>query len=134
MRTAILIASLALTACGPREAPILQGDPTATAALLAQPDAQFIASSQIARQISDRCATIGFNQGFNDAVTVQRFGAADVARSLAGNRNATDLEKDVGIRSLQARYNIDFNQADLCAVGEGELARKSALSAVLVSI
>lgn len=134
MRTAILIASLALTACGPRDAGVVQGDPTATATLLAQPDAQFIASGQIARRIADRCATIGFNQGFSDAVAAQRFGTTEVARRLAGNRNATDLEMDVGIRSLQARYEIDFDEADLCAVGAGELERKSALSAVLLSI
>ena len=115
-------------------APIIQGDPMATAALLAQPDARFIASSQIARRIAERCATIGFNQGYSDAVAAQRFGSTEVARRLAGNRNASDLEADVGIRSLQARYEIDFDQADLCTVGEGELERKSAISAVLLPI
>lgn len=133
MRLPALLICLALTACGPRVPPMIQGDADATAALLALPEAQFFAQSELARQIADRCGTVGFNQRFANAVAVQRFGAnLDTLR--AANRNALELEMDVGRRSLQARYDVDFNEADLCAIGEGELARTSALSAILLAI
>lgn len=133
MRMSAFMICLALAACGPRVPPVIQGDPTATAALLALPESQFFAQSELARQIADRCATVGFNQRFSNAVAAQRFGAnLDTVR--AANRNALALEMDVGTRSLQARYDVAFNEADLCAIAQGELARKSALSAVLLPI
>lgn len=134
MRSAILIAILALAACGPRVPPIVQGDPTATATLVAMPDAQFFAQTRLARQISDRCATIGFNQGFNAALVNQRYGENSRAAIAIANGRGVDLELDVATRSLQARYNVDLNSADLCAVGLGELGRKSAVSAVLIPV
>jgi hypothetical protein len=112
---------------------MVQGDPTATAALLELPEAQFFAQSELARQIADRCTTVGFNQLFSTSVAAHRFGAnAETMR--AANRNAGVLELDVGTRSLQARYDVAFNEANLCPIAEGELARKSALSAILIPI
>lgn len=133
MRLSPLFICLALAACGPRVPPVIEGDAEATAALRALPEAQFFAQSDLARQIADRCGGLDYNQRFATAVAEQRFGAELDARRAA-NRAALELEMDVGRRSLQARYGVDLDEADLCPVGEGELTRKSALSALLVSI
>ena len=133
MRKSAFLLCLTLAACGPRVTPVVQGDPTATAALLAMPETQFFAQSQLAQQIAGKCATIGYNQRFSDAVAVQRFGDEAAARR-GRNQNGLGLEVDVGQRSLQARYDTSFEAADLCAIGTGELARKSALSAILIPL
>lgn len=131
MRTSAFLICLALAACGPRVPSMIQGDPTATAALLAMPDAQFFAQTRLAQQISDRCSSIGFNQRFNAALINQRTGGSQQAAAVVNSRSV-DLEFDVATRSLQARYDIELTQADLCDVGAAEVARQSALSAVLV--
>lgn len=133
MRKTVVMMCLALAACGPRVPPMIQGDPTATAALLAMPETQFFAQSELARQIAARCPTIGFNQRFSNAVAAQRFGAEVDARRAA-NQGAFSLELDVGSRSLQARHGVALTEVDLCPIGEGELAAKTGLSAVLIPL
>lgn len=134
MRLSAVFICLCLAACAPRPDPLIQGDATATAALLAMPEAQFFAQLKVAQQIAGACPTLGYNERFSFAVTAQKFGAGRRALSAAANQRAVDLELDVAQRSLQARYGIDFEEADLCPIGMGELTRQSALSAVLVQI
>jgi len=85
MRKSAFLLCLTLAACGPRVTPVVQGDPTAAAALLAMPETQFFAQSQIAQQIAGKCATIGYNKRFSDAVAVQRFG--DEAAQISTQRD-----------------------------------------------
>lgn len=132
MRKLGLILVLAVAGCAPRPAAMIQGDPTATAALLALPEAQFFAQMALAEQVGAACTSIAFNQSFSYALVAHRFGAGRRGLRAASNHRATELERDVAMRSLQARYDVTFDQGDLCAIGSGEIARKSALSAVLI--
>ena len=72
--------------------------------------------------------------GADIALVNQRYGENSRAAIAIANGRGVDLELDVATRSLQARYNVDLNSADLCAVGLGELGRKSAVSAVLIPV
>ncbi len=134
MRGIAFMCAVGLAACSPQPAAMIQGDSTATAALLDLTDAQFFAQTQLARQVSDACATIGFNQRFNEALINHRYGGSNQRLVATANSRAVDLEKDVATRSLQARYDVVFDQESLCVIGNGEIARQSALSAVLVPI
>jgi hypothetical protein len=125
---------IVVAACVPRPIPITQGDPVATAALLALPDAQFFAQTRLAGQVATACPSLVFNQRFHAALVAQRFGTDRHNLVQTANRRAVDLETDVATRSLQARYDVTFDQGALCSVGEGEIVRKSALSAVLLDI
>lgn len=119
--------------CAPRPAPMIQGDPTAVAALLATTDAQFFAQTALAQKVANACPSISFNDRFNQALIAHRFGGGRRGLAAAANTRAIDLEEDVATRSLQARYDTPLTDTNLCAVGTGEIARKSALSAVLIA-
>jgi len=132
MRKLGFILALMVAGCAPRPDPMTQGDPTATAALLALPEAQFFVQMDLAQQVADACPTIAFNDSFHYALIAHRFGAGRRGLSAVANSRSADLERDVAARSLQARYDMTLDQGDLCPIATGEIARKSALSAVLI--
>jgi hypothetical protein len=134
MRLGSLIVVIGLSACAPQPTPIIQGDSAATDALLRLSDVRFFAQTQLARQIADACPALTFNEPYNEEVIILRFGGANQRLVATANGRAVDLERDVATRSLQARYDVTFGDGNLCDVGAGEIARKSALSAVLLSI
>lgn len=132
MRKSGLIAIVALAGCVAQPPALIQGDPTATATLFALPDAQFFAQTQLAAKIAAACPTLAFNQPFNEALIAKRYDGPSARLVRTANSRAVDLELDVATRSLQARYDVDLSDANLCAVGTGEIARMSALSALLI--
>lgn len=134
MRFSVFFICLGLAACGPRASLMVQGNPTATAALLALPDAQFFAQTQLAAKVANACPELGFNQRFNAALIAQRYGGNSAGLVQTANSRAVDLELDVATRSLQARYEVDLTETNLCTVGLGELMREAPLAAVLLPI
>lgn len=134
MRFYILLAGvLGLVACASSEP--VTGDPQAAAALRAQPATQYAATVALAQTVANRCAIYQYNLPLGRVVdeqrTAQGIGLATARTQVA----AVDLETDIATRNLLARYEVEALEGpDVCAVAAGEVARQSALGALLVRI
>lgn len=111
------------------------GDPQAAAALRAQPAAQYAATVALAQIVANRCAIYQYNVALGRVVDEQR-AAQGVGLATARTQvTAVELETDVATRNLLARYEVEALEGpDVCAVAAGEVARQSALGALLVRI
>jgi hypothetical protein len=108
-------------------------DTAAAQALLAQPLPEYAAKTRLARQIAASCDGLAFNDRMLLALSAARpdtaGGRLEAMRSAPGIALATDVE----IRSFQARHGVEIGADDLCAAGRDELARQTAISALLTA-
>lgn len=133
MRFSALASLLVLASCaGPR---IVTGDPQAAAALRALPAAQYAATVALAQVLAKDCAIYQYNVPLGQVVDEQRAAQGIGLATARTQVTAVELETDVATRSLLARYEIPALEGpDVCAVAAGEVARQSALGALLVRI
>lgn len=133
MRSVFLAALLFVAACtGPR---VVTGDPQAAAALRALPPAQYAATVALAQTVANRCAIYGYNVPLGQVVDAQRTAQGTGLATARTQVAAVDLETDVATRQLLARYEVAALEGpDVCAVASGEVARQSALGALLVRL
>ena len=133
MRRISAISLLLLAACaGPR---VISGDPQAAAALRALPATQYAATVALAQTVANRCATYGYNVPLGQVVDAQRTAQGKGLATARTQVAAVDLETDVATRQLLARYEVAALEGpDVCAVASGEVARQSALGALLVRL
>ena len=123
-------ALVALAACSGTQT--ISGDPEAVAALRAQPSAQYAATVALAQQVANGCAVYQYRVDLGRAIDAQRAATGSNLAVAQAQVLAVDLETDVATRSLLARYEVAALEGpDVCAIAAGEVARRSALGALL---
>jgi len=126
-----LPALIVLVACSTTQT--ISGDPEAVAALRAQPAAQYAATVALAQTVANRCAIYDYRLALGQAIDAQRAATGTNLAIARTQVNAVDLETDVATRSLLARYEVAALEGpDVCAIAAGEVARRSALGALLI--
>ncbi len=112
----------------------ISGDPEAVAALRAQPAAQYAATVALAQTVANRCGAFDYRVSLGQAIDAQRVATGTNLAIARTQVTAVDLETDVATRSLLARYEVAALEGpDVCAIAAGEMARRSALGALLVA-
>lgn len=132
MRRLCHIAAIAtLAACGQQQA-VITGDPEAVAALRALQPAEYAATVALAQRVANACPVYKYDVALGQAIDAQRTATGTGLATARTQVTAVDLETDVATRSLLARYQIEqLAGPDICAVAAGEVARRSALGALL---
>jgi hypothetical protein len=132
MRTCAIICLVTVAACSGSQT--ISGDPEAVAALRAQPAAQYAATVALAQSVANRCAVYDYRGDLGRAIDAQRAATGTNLAIARTQVTAVDLETDVATRTLLARYEVAaLDGPDVCAIAAGEVARRSALGALLVS-
>ncbi|MEL6571476.1 MAG: hypothetical protein AAFQ64_07455 [Pseudomonadota bacterium] len=131
MRNTFPLVLILCAACaGPQT---VTGDPQAAAALRAQPAAQYAATVALAQTVANRCDIYRFNVALGQVVDAQRVAQGTGLATARTQVSAVELETDIATRNLLARYEVaELAGPDVCAVAAGEVARQSALGALLV--
>lgn len=127
------VSSLTVTACSSTQT--ISGDPEAVAALRAQPAAQYAATVGLAQILANRCAVYDYRVSLGQAIDAQRAATGSNLAIARTQVTAVDLETDVATRSLLARYEVTALEGpDVCAIAAGEVARRSAIGALLIPV
>lgn len=135
MRVLGIIAALGLAACSTSAPSPARGfDDPAVRALLAQPVPEYYADVRLAVQVARSCARYRFDTALDLAVNEHRSKHGRGSLAALSQRAAIDAMTDIHTRAFRAQYGVVPGEGDVCPAADAELARGSALSALLVPI
>ena len=126
-----LSAALVLAACGGSQ-PMRSMDDPAVQQLLGQSIPEYYGSLALANDVAFSCPRYTIDAALDAQVSDARNAVGRGSLAAGMQAAAIDLERDVSLRSFEAVHGVEVGLDDLCAAGDAEVARQSALSALLV--
>lgn len=126
-------AALTLAACATGGAARSFDDP-AVQKLFLMPTPVYYANLSIANEVAQRCARYRYDAALDSELNEARNEVGRGSLSASSQRNAIDLETDVGERSFAVKHDVDLQADDLCAAGDAEALEGSGISAMLVPV
>ncbi len=101
---------------------------------MANPVPEYYAEVGLAAQVAQACPRYRFDDALYAEMAARRSAAGEGDRAALGQRDAIEAMGDIRLREFRARHGTVPGQGDVCAAADAEIARGSALSALLVPL